>query len=194
MILKKQFFLIVFFSENIFKSCCFDESVLFSNTTNPLIFGLMPKAIEFSCDLKNDHISCIYRGIKDGYLAGEIFNMARYYLYKQYQAYTRLNSTKKIGGYLWEFAAGYGLKPVRVLFLFGLIFGLSLAWFSFRLDNTKDALLLSAGAILTFGAKADVLEKLPLLDQAIYIASAFLGVSLVALFVTVLASILLKDN
>jgi Pentapeptide repeats (9 copies) len=57
-----------------------------------------------------------------------------------------------------------------------------------------NALLLSAGAILTFGAKADLLGTLPLLDQVVYIASAFLGISLVTLFITVLASVLLKDK
>jgi Pentapeptide repeats (9 copies) len=183
-----------FFSENMFKSCRFDENVQIVNATKPLILGLRPRASNFDEELKQNHITGIYRGIKDGYLAGEIFNQAQQYLFLQHQAYTRFNSTRKTGRYLWEGIAGYGLRPLRVLGVIWLLLGLVFMWFHWRLENAKDALVLSAGAIFTFGAKAELLGTLPLFDQVIYIVSAFLGVSLVALFVTVLANVLLKDN
>jgi Pentapeptide repeats (9 copies) len=192
--IKETTFSDCYFSENMFKSCRFDENVQIVNATKPLILGLRPRAPNFNSELKQNHISGIYRGIKDGYLAGEIFIRAQQYLFLQRQAYTRFNSRRKIRSYLWEGVAGYGLKPMRVLGIIGLLFGLAFLWFHWKLDNAKEAMILSAGAIFTFGAKADLLEKLTLWDQLVYIASAFFGVSLVALFVTVLANVLLKDN
>jgi hypothetical protein len=183
-----------FIYENIFKHCRFNENVKIFNTQKPLVFGLLPRALSFNESLNSDQISGIYQGIKDGFLSGEIIDMARHYLFLQHQAYTRYNSAKKFRAYLWEFAAGYGLKPPRVLALLCILFGVVFGWFMWRLGNWSTSLLLSAGAFLTFGAKADVLENLSLLDQVIYIMAAFMGVSLVALFITVLASVLLKDR
>jgi hypothetical protein len=182
-----------YFSENMFNSCRFDGNVRILNATKPLVLGLRSRANNFNDELEQNRISGIYQGIKDGYLAGEIFPQARQYLFLQRQAYTRFNSIRKIRDYMWEGVAGYGLKPERVLSVIGLLFGLTFAWFSWRLENAKDALILSAGGIFTFGAKAELLGTLPLSDVLIYIVSAFLGVALVALFVTVLANVLLKD-
>lgn len=183
-----------FFYKNIFKHCRFNENVDIINNNKILTFGLLPRAIQFKQDLDLDKISSIYQGIKDGFLAGEIFNQARVYLFLQRQAYTRFNAKRKMGEFLWEFIAGYGLKPGRVLIVLGLMFGGASCFFSWRLGTWSDGLLLSAGAFLTFGAKADLLGKLSFVNHLIYIGSAFSGVSLVALFVTVLASVLLKDR
>jgi hypothetical protein len=39
-----------------------------------------------------------------------------------------------------------------------------------------------------------LLDRLSFADEIIYVLAAFLGVSLIASFITVLASVLLKDN
>jgi hypothetical protein len=70
---------------------------------------------------------------------------------------------------------------------------LTTVWFTARI-GFNDGLLLSSGAMLTFGAKAEILNNLSVWDRAIYIGSAFLGVSLVALFITVLGSVLLREG
>jgi hypothetical protein len=62
------------------------------------------------------------------------------------------------------------------------------------LGDFSAGLILAAGAILTFGAKSDLLDKLTVVDQAVYITGAFGGVALTALFMTVLANVNLKDG
>lgn len=75
------------------------------------------------------------------------------------------------------------------------------AWFAYRLQSIQGGLIFSAGAFLTFGARAELLQNLSLIDQNLslidhvfYIGSAFLGIALIALFITVMANVLLKDN
>ncbi len=183
-----------FFNKNIFMNCRFDENVQIVNMSKPLLFGLRPHANEFSQKLNVNQISGIYRGIKDGFVAGEIFNISRAYLFLQYQSYTRYNRSRKLPSFIWELCAGYGLKPLRILIVICIVFSFVFVWFLYRLGNVNDSLLISAGALLTFGAKAELLNQLSLFDHVVYIVAAFLGVSLIALFITVLANVLLKDN
>jgi hypothetical protein len=84
-IFKRQLTSNCFFSDNILKSCRFDENVHVVNTIKPLVLGLMPCATNFKSELQKNHISSIYQGIEEGYLAGEIFNRAREYFFKQRQ-------------------------------------------------------------------------------------------------------------
>jgi hypothetical protein len=194
---KETVFTDCFMSENVFNHCRFDENVRIKNLNKPSRFGLLIHANDFNLELNRNQISGIYRGIKDGFSAGEIAQMKRFYLFLQLKAYTRFNHsniTRKLRAYAWEGVAGYGLRPLRVLGILVILFGLVFFWFLMRIGNVSDSLLLSAGAFLTFGAKAELLQNLSLLDQAVYIGSAFFGVSLVALFITVLSNILLKDN
>ena len=119
-----------FFHRNIFKDCRFNENVKIVNTKEFLRFGLLPSAQRFNQTIESDQISGVYQGIKDGFLSGEIFNQFRAYLFLQHQAYTRFNANQKIAAYLWEFIAGYGLKPWRVLMVLGLLFLLVSCFFS----------------------------------------------------------------
>jgi hypothetical protein len=183
-----------FFSENMFKNCKFDETVKFECKGVNLKFGLLPRANNCNEKMKEKQISGVYRGIKDGFLAGEIYKDARKYLFVQKQSYTRYNSRGKFFDFALEYCAGYGLKPQRVLYVFGLLFALFFVWFWFRLGRADESLLISAGAFLTFGAKVELLDRLSFADEIIYVLAAFLGVSLIASFITVLASVLLKDN
>jgi hypothetical protein len=186
-------FLDCFFAENMFTDCQFDENVAVRNHKGPLLFGLRQKANQFKEELKAERVSGIYRGIKESFEAGEVFPRYRKYFLIQRQAYTRFNEKFKLRCYLWEFISGYGVRPFRVLIALLIIFALSTAWFTTRI-GFEDGLLLSSGALLTFGAKAEVLNNLSVLDRGIYIGSAFLGVSLVALFITVLGSVLLRES
>lgn len=63
------------------------------------------------------------------------------------------------------------------------IFAIAAAVFGYAIDFGAGAML-AAGALLTFGAGTDALALLPWPYRALYIATAFLGVSLLALFIT----------
>jgi len=192
--IRETSFVNCFFNKNKFMNCRFDENVKFLNTNTPLVHGLLRRSGDFNDELMTDQIAGIYHGIKDGFADGEIFNKARDYAFLQHQAYTRYNKPFSAGAYLWEFIAGYGLKPLRVLLALCAAFGFFFTWFLVRLGNVSDSLLVAAGAFLTFGAKAELLARLALVDQVVYILGALCGVSLIALFITVLTSVLLKDN
>lgn len=187
-----------FFNKNKFVDCKFDESVSFEFPSEPKIGGLSSQTRSgFNCSFEKIHISSIYRGIRDGFLAGEVYSKARHYLFRQQQAYTRFNrkgTLERMRAYSWELIGGYGLKPIRVLTCLIGLFVVATIWFSCRLGSFQDGLLLSAGAILTFGAKSELLSKLSSIDQGIYILSAFIGVALTALYITVIANVLLKDS
>jgi hypothetical protein len=93
--------------------------------------------------------------------------------------------------------AGYGMRPLRVLGTLIAVFLLSYGWFLFRVPppvNLKQTLIFSAGALFTFGAQVDQLTKLSSLDSFVYVLTSFLGVSLLALFVTVTTNVLLSDD
>jgi hypothetical protein len=182
-----------YISRNIFKDCCFDENVIISNIRKPLILGLLNCPNDFNDKLELDQITAIYRGIKDGFLSGEIFNKARRYFFLQRQAYTRFNDKGKIYAYAWEFVAGYGTRRLRVLGIAFVMFVVAMLCFWHKLD-LDDSIILTAGAFLTFGAKTELLDKMPIFYKLLYIFAAFVGVSSVALFITVLASVLLKEN
>jgi hypothetical protein len=68
------------------------------------------------------------------------------------------------------------------------------SWFSYRLGSISESLVFSAGAFLTFGARAELLQGLSFLDGIIYIAAAFAGIALVAVFITVMTNVHLKNN
>jgi Pentapeptide repeats (9 copies) len=187
-----------FFDKNKFSDCKFDEAVEFSFSKHPRVCGLLAQTSSgFNAPLQKQSISTIYRGIKDGFGAGEVYNKARDYLFLQHQAYTRFNRRgilNKAKAYFWELIAGYGLKPIRVLASLIALFLIVSSWFAYRLDSIQDSLIFSSGAFLTFGARAELLKKMTLFDHVVYIISAFFGVSLIALFVTAMANVLLKDR
>lgn len=134
-------------------NCRFDENVKIVTTKTPLLHGLLSCPSYMKDKLETNQIAGIYRGVKDAFRDGEVFSNAREYGFLQRQAYTRYNEPFRVGSYLWGLIAGYGQKPMRVLIALCVAFGLSFAWFWYRLDNVRDSLLLGAGAFLTFGAR-----------------------------------------
>jgi len=132
----------------------------------------------------------IHRGEVEGYKAGGAVTKWEQAYLRERESMTRHNVKgwkEKSWNYFLEYLTGYGILPLRVframlavLLAFTLLFGFRVAW--------PDALLLSSGAFFTFGAKAGLLDNLPDSYRAAYVLEAFLGVSLIALFISAWAN------
>jgi hypothetical protein len=187
-----------FFNKSKFSDCRFDENVRFNASGGKLILGLRASPTSsFKEELIAPEASKIFRNIKEAYQSGQVYAEVRKYVFLQHQAYTRFNRAGRFHrakAYAWEILAGYGVKPLRVLALLVFLFLLVFMRFAFISGDVRDGLLLSAGAFLTFGAKAELLNRLGVFDQLLYVSAAFAGVSLVALFITDMANVLLKET
>lgn len=182
-----------FFPKNSFIDCKFDERTdIGEPSQNPRI----PTATGLALDKKD--LAEIYKGIREAYRAGEVAEKALKYFVKEKQAITRYNTPLCVGkasGYVLEYVTGYGVRPSRVLatmlvtfVAFWILFAISLG------DGLEKALLLSAGAFFTFGAATDVLVPSYMWMKIVYVAEAFLGVSLMATLITVLANRWFSEN
>jgi uncharacterized protein YjbI with pentapeptide repeats len=180
-----------FIPTNFFFDCKFDEQTAVNDPLDePLIMGgSRPR-------LKKAELAEIFKGIKEAYMAGNVINQARRYFFKERQCITRYNAKslrEKMGGFFLELVAGYGIKPFRVLLtmltiftVFSLLFIVSFGF--------SDGLLLSAGGFFTFGANTHYLLTACDLWKVLYIAESFFGISLMALFITVLANLWFKEK
>jgi uncharacterized protein YjbI with pentapeptide repeats len=149
--------------------------------------------VKFQLDKK--YISDIYKGIKECYANGGERDFARTYFELEMKYKTRMNINsmpKKLVSFFLEYTSGYGVKPIRALvsILILFLFFTLIYKFIFGLPN---ALLLSAGALFTFGSNTEVITNQSILVKIIYIIESFFGVSSVALFVTVLYNYLFRD-
>jgi hypothetical protein len=114
----------------------------------------------------------------------------------QRQAATRYNTQsrrEKILGLFAEYLMGHGLRPQRVIVCLAIYFIVPMTFFWAAL-NLRDAMILTCGALFTFGAKTELLNSLGLFYQCLYIFSSFVGICATALFVTVLANVLIRDK
>jgi hypothetical protein len=146
--------------------------------------------------LENGALSDLYEGISNAYYAHGSVTKARKYRFLQRQAATRYNSQssrEKYARLLSEYLMGHGLRPLRVVSCLAGYFLLAWGLFSAVLGS-RDALILTCGALFTFGAKAHLLDSLAFGYQLIYILSSFVGICFSALFVTVLANVLIRDK
>ena len=178
-----------FFSEDLFTDCRFDAATVVEDPTE--------KPLSFS-DLTLDHrrLAAIFRGLKDAYDAGGVHSRARTYFFRQMRAARRFNSTtrlQRVMGLSLELLAGYGVRPLRVLRAMALFLLLSIGVFAAHW-GLKGGLALGAGSFFTFGARADLLNNAGLAWWVWYVVTAFAGVSLTALFVTVLANVWLRER
>jgi len=174
-----------FYLGRLFFDCRFDE------TTSIDIPIDEPSSTAEGIRLNKTELAEIYSGIKESYVAGDAVKQSRQYFFKQKQCLTRHNVNnlrEKIGGYFLELIAGYGIKPSRVL-LSMLVTFLFYSSFPMVKLGIADGLMLSAGAFFTFGANSNYLQTLCLPFKVLYIAEAFSGISLIALFITVLAKL-----
>jgi hypothetical protein len=60
--------------------------------------------------------------------------------------------------------------------------------------GVSEGLLLSAGAFFTFGANTHYLQTLGSCLKLIYIVESFIGISLMAVFITVLANLWFREK
>jgi hypothetical protein len=149
-----------------------------------------------SLKLNKSNLAEIFKGIKEGYIAGDVIKKAREYFFKEKQSITKHNSKKlreKISGYFLELISGYGIKPFRVFLSMLTIFVIFSIVFIARI-GFSEGLLLSAGAFFTFGANTNYLQTLGTLFKIVYIAEPFFGISLMALFITVLANYWFREK
>lgn len=173
-----------FFENNIFSNCHFDQLTQLE----------IPNISEFSkkqtkLDLKE--LSEIYKGIKEAYASGKVINKKRDYYFLEKQAITRFNTKTplhKFGGYFLELVSGYGIRPLRVLFCMMVSYFIFTTIFVNKIGYS-DGLLLSTGAYFTNGANSNFLVTMGPLYQALYILESFLGILLIALFITVMANL-----
>jgi len=171
-----------FFPTRLFFDCRFDE-------TTAVDTPIDKPSSTVKTRLNKTDLAEIYSGIKESYAAGAIFEKSRQYFLKQKRCITRHNAKnlwEKIGGYFLELIAGYGTKPIRVLITMLVVFVPYSLFFIHKLGISK-GLMLSAGAFFTFGANTNYLQTLYFCFKVLYIAEAFSGISLIALFITVLA-------
>ena len=150
-----------------------------------------PRALpvsDFKTSLDNAILADFYLGISEAFAAGGVQPIADTYLFNALGATRQFNSTKRAKPLLYvkETTTGYGLRPARVVATMIAVLVVGTIWFARRLV-WRDALLLASGAMLTFGASTDRLQALPWIDVVAYVALAFSGVTLTALFVTAAA-------
>lgn len=177
-----------------FSNCFTGESLFFecrfSNDTDISTFRAEPNG-NWNSDIgmprteKADFLA----GIKDAYAAGGVITRMNAYFFQQMQAATRhnLRGKEKVTAYVFEVLTGYGIRPLRVVLAMLVCAFASAVWFT-HLVGLRRGVLLAAGALFTFGANTDALERLSFASTLIYIVTSFAGVCLVALFITVLAN------
>lgn len=180
-----------FIPERIFYDCRFDNATEITNLTAAPV-----RMVSSGLRLKNENCVGIYKGIEEAFAAGEVTDKAQQYYLKRMQALTRFNAksiSAKSSGYILEFLTGYGVKPIRVFLAMMFVFAVALIVFSLKIAF-GDALLLVSGALFTFGANADLLKNLGIGYKITYIVTAFCGMALLALFITVLATKWLRER
>jgi uncharacterized protein YjbI with pentapeptide repeats len=173
-----------YYSERLFFDCRFDSNAVANDPISTA--NLMRK----NYILEKSKYAEIVKGVQECYVAGEVTSQARNYLYKKRRYLTFYNTKKwsdKSVGLFLQLIAGYGVKPSRVLITMSLTFFVFSCIFMTRY-GFSEGLLLSAGAFFTFGANTNHLQQDQLLYVLFYILESFLGISLMALLVTVLAS------
>jgi hypothetical protein len=195
--MKETVFQNCFIPENVFVSCRFDDTtqidslaqMAFSTYTG---MGKDRSLIAFD----PQHEAAIWGGLRDAYEAGGVADKAQKHQFLRMRSTTRYNTVgvgKKALRYLLEYITGYGLKPQRVVGGMLVTLLASCVYFSLQV-GVSDGLVMATGAFFTFGAKADLLDKLPLISRIVYIATSFLGVALVASLITVLANVWFRER
>lgn len=130
-----------------------------------------------------------FKGIREAYETGEVVDEADRYFFLERQSVTRYNVSGRIHkgrNYVLEYVTGYGIMPFRVFLTMLIVFSVCTGLFILRF-GVADSLMLSAGAFLTFGALVDLLKCVPSYWRVFYVTESFVGVALMATFITVLA-------
>jgi hypothetical protein len=180
-----------FTPENFFFDCKFDE---ITGVSEPF---MKPNREENTgSSLDKMALADIYKGIKQSYNEGDVTKKSRTYFFKERQSITRYNTTgffDKLVGYLVEAIAGYGVRPLRVFITTVLIFAAYSSVFVHQY-GVKAGMLISAGAFCTFGSNSNFISNAPYWVEFIYILESFTGISLMALFMTVLVNLWFRER
>ena len=172
------------FTDNIlFTDCKFDNATSITLASNPQLGGQGFKR-------EDAILSDLYKEISNAYGAGGAAEKERKFRFVSFKYGTRHNThgREKISSFAWEYLTGYGLRPMRVILFLICWFLFTLICFSQQL-NFSDALLLTSGALFTFGAKAELLNDMKFIYHLLYVVTSFFGISMVALFITVIANV-----
>jgi hypothetical protein len=159
-------------------------------------FPIKPANSAVDLCLNNRAISELCKGLSEAYESAGARAKARNYLFLQSKFSTRFNSEsrrEKVAGWFFEYVSGYGLRPSRVIASMCLWFLFALIVFSTKV-SFEDSLLLTCGALFTFGAKAELLNSMGIFYTLVYISSSFVGISLTALFITVLVNVFIRGK
>jgi len=178
-----------FIPESIFGDCRFD-----ANTTVNDPIEKAHRGWDLTFDKKQ--LAAIFQDLKEGYSAGGVVKQAREYFFCQNQATTRYNSDSIwdcLIGYFLELLTGYGVRPLRVLVVLILLVITGTAVFSQQV-GFANALILTTGGFFTFGGYVDLLKGVSIWYRIAYICTAFLGMFLTGLYVTVLANVWFRER
>lgn len=177
-----------FMPESIFRDCRFDPDTVISDPISNAHHG-------WNLTFDNKQLATFYRDLKEGFSAGGVTRQTKRYFFRQSQATTRHNSVgfrQIFAGYLLEYLTGYGVRPLRVLSALALLLIITTTIYSGAV-GFENALILAAGGFFTFGGYFDLLKSLPLGYKVVFISSAFLGMFLTGLLVTVWANVWFKE-
>jgi len=183
---RNVYFVNCFFETDLFTDCEFDERTKLVNTrTTSHKFNYWEESAK---KFDNRYSSSFYRGIREAYEAGHVSAMARRFLFKEKQAFTRYNtrSAQKLARYFLEYTNGYGIKPIRVLATAASLFAIFSAIFIARFGTP--GFLMSAGGFFTFGADTGLLDSAFVGYHILYVLEAFLGVTNMSIFIVVLTN------
>jgi len=172
-----------FYADRLFFDCKFDELTSFGRPRSK------PNYENAKQEIRKEKLTSIYAGIRESYQDGNIITKSREYYYRQKRCKTRYNAKtlrEKIIRYFLELLTGYGVKPFRVLMSMLFSFVIFSIFFVIKF-GFSDGLMMSAGAFFTFGANVDFLLFSGLFVKLLYIAEAFIGISLTALFIVILS-------
>ena len=180
-----------YYAANLFADCSFDRQCeVTPSTPKPLNVASIGEKSGTS------HLVELYRAIKDAYSSGGAYDRSREYFFRQMEA-ARQHATPRLRdqilAFIFKWLAGYGVRPMRVLAAIAILYAIATAVFRFQFD-TQTALLLAAGALFTFGAEADKLASVAWPFSVVYAITSFGGIALAALFVTVLATVFLRER
>jgi hypothetical protein len=180
-----------YYAANLFTDCSFDRACELAPST--------PKPVNVSSlgvGSGTGFLVELYRSVKEAYNAGGAPERSRDYYYKQMEA-ARLHQTPgkwdRTLAFAFKWIAGYGVRPLRVLATIAALYVLAAAIFKTAFD-LPTSLLLAAGALFTFGARAEQLASVPWPYSVVYGLTSFGGIALTALFVTVLAAVFLRER
>lgn len=169
-----------FLKENIFSDCLFD--------VNASINQLKKQTNNFGkFVLDNKDLQGIYKGVKDAYGAGEVYDKYRDYFFEQKASETKYlkKGFSKIPAQIQESMTGYGVRPLRIvewaLFIILLFVNAYILIFKQSVDV---ALITSLSAFATMGNVPNIS-----LMNYLYLLESLLGIGLFALFITVLANV-----